>query len=118
MCTSEHAAAACLAVTAAYACCSRAALDRARATAAQQASRVSTLELEAILRDSRLAQALEDVAALKEQVCAANERERSAAAEHAKQVSNSMSCQLPVAYMSKWAPSGVYFCPAGGGLRG
>ncbi len=103
---SEHAAVACFAVTAAYACGCRAALDRARLTATQQASHVATLQLEVAHRDVRLVQALEDAAAQKEQNCIVSEREMSAAAEHAVQVSN-VRCQILVACMSEAAPSGL-----------
>jgi len=94
--TPEYAAAACLAITAAYACGCRMALGGARVTAAQQASHVATLELEAAHRKVQLAQALDDAAAQKERGCVASERETSAAAEHAAQVSN-MRCHPLVA---------------------
>ena len=83
---SEHAAAACFAVAAMYACDCRASGDRACAIAKQQAARVTTLQLEAARRDERLVHAREDAAALKEQLRAATQRETKTDVQHAEQV--------------------------------
>ena len=91
----EQPALACLAAAAAHGSLCHAILRAGRAAAERWERRLAAAELDARQRDTQLARALQEAAALSDQVQASASREATAAAVHANQVgSNAAPCPV------------------------